>query len=176
MKQATFWTAAAAAVSFGVAGADAAPRTFDIQFTPNEPDGFGSFGTGFFTIDDTNLTPNAVLDNPALILDFEANFTNVPGFGNLSYDEGDLNALLLKTDPSSQITGVSFGTTSNGTDPFLVASIFSTTFIDTDPNDFDPGIAYNTTIVPEPGSLALLAAGAAALPLIRRRRAKRADA
>src|SRR5688500_12069478 len=120
MKQATIWTAAAAAVTFGVAGADAAPRTFDLQFTPTDVDGLGSFGTGFFTIDDTNLTPNAILEDPALILDFEANFTNVPGFGSLSYDEGDLNALLLKTNTSSQITGVSFGTTDNGTDPFLI--------------------------------------------------------
>jgi hypothetical protein len=173
MRQTTIWTAAAAVVTFGAAGADAAPRTFDLQFTPTDLDGAGSSGTGFFTIDDTNLTPNQTLTNPALILDFEANFTNVPGFGNLSYDEGDLNALLLKTGPSSEITGVSFGTTSNGTDPFLVSGIFSTTFIETNTSDQDTGIGYATTVVPEPGALSLLAAGAAGIPLIRRRRAQR---
>lgn len=177
MRQTTIWTAAAAAVTFGVMDAQAAPRTFDLQFTSTTP-GDTSFGAGFFTIDDGILATPGTYSDPSLVLDFQADFFGTP-FGNLSFDEGDLNALNLKVFTAGQLGTVSFGTTQNGSDPFLIAGFFNSTILtanDSDPNTTDPSVTYATTVVPEPGSLALLAAGAAAIPLLRRRRAKRADA
>jgi PEP-CTERM motif-containing protein len=173
MNQATFWTAAAAAVTFGAIDAHADTLNYSLSFTFNPAssnvDGSGSSGTGAFSIDSADLAGNSDITDPSKIQNFAATFSNVPGFGTLSFDQSDLDSVLLKHTEQT-ITGISFGTSNNGTDPFLIAEAFSTTGL----SDGEATIGYDTTatLIPEPGSLALLAAGAAGVPLIRRRRAR----
>jgi hypothetical protein len=175
MNQATFWTAAAAAVTFGAIDAQADTLNYSLTFTYNpafsDVDGTGSSGTGAFSIDSADLAGTADITDPSKIQNFSATFIDVPGFGTLSFDQSDLDSVLLKHNEQT-ITGISFGTPDNGTDPFLIAEAFSITGLGL---DSESTIGYDTaaTLVPEPGSLALLAAGAAGLPLIRRRRAAR---
>lgn len=168
MRAASTLTAAVATFS-GIAVAQASPVTYNLTF--NDVALGPSSGTGFFTIDDSLLVPDQQYTNPALVSDFSATFTNVPGYGTVSFDESDLNDLNLKTGSTGALSSVSFGT-DDSANPNLDAFIFDSTFL-VDSNGLS--IEYQTvaTAVPEPSSLALLAAGAAGVPLLRRRRAQR---
>lgn len=168
MRAASTLTAAIATFS-GIAASQAAPITYNLTF--NDIALGPSSGTGFFTIDDSLLVPNQGYSDPTLVSDFSATFTNVPGYGTVSFDETDLNALNLKTGPTGALSTVSFGT-DDSANPNLDAFIFDSTFL---VDSSGLSIEYETvaTAVPEPSSLALLAAGAAGVPLLRRRRAQR---
>jgi len=177
MRQSTALTmAAAAAATFGAVDAQAATLNYSLTFAFSNNigsiDGSGSSGTGAFSIDSADLVGNTNVTDPTKIHDFSATFINVPSLGTLTFDQADLDAVNLKHSDQT-ITAAAFGTQDNGTDPFLsITGIFSTT---TRLNlDSETAIDYNATAtqIPEPGTLSLLAAGAA-LPLIRRRRAQR---
>jgi len=179
-------TAASAAVAgtLGVAGASAAPISFALTFEPTGTTVQGS-GTGSFTIDDSVLAPNIGVMDIAAVSAFSANFVDVPGLGALAFDLADLASINLKTDSSAAMTSLSFATNTSATDPYMTFGIFSTN------NIFDPTVSIDTQVasyntrftqvdgpvaVDEPNALALLAAGAAGIPLIRRRRRARAKA
>jgi hypothetical protein len=180
MRQTTIWTAAAGATLGFAADAAAAPATFDIAWTSE----VGSTGTGFFTIDDSLLVPG--LDDANDIIDvaqvdaFGATFTNVPGFGTLSFDLGDLASVDIKIDDAGQnVTAAGFGTTRVQDAPYMsqIAAFQSVKLADADSflddtelATYEGVVTLRTAAIPEPGTLALLAAGAAALPLLRRRR------
>lgn len=176
MRQTTALTAvvAAAAAGFGAMDAQAATLNYSLTFTFSSNignvNGAGSSGVGAFSIDSGDLAGNTDITDPSKIHDFSATFSNVPNVGTVSFDQGDLDSVLLK-HTGTTITGASFGTASNGTDPDLDSLAFSTTRLNLAD---ETAIEYNTTAtqIPEPGTLSLLAAGAA-LPLIRRRRAQR---
>jgi hypothetical protein len=167
--------AAAAAVTFGVvADAAAAPITYDVVFSPTVG---SSSGTGFFTIDSSLLTPNDDITDVNDIDAFGASFVGLPpmGTGSASFDLDDLNGIWLKTNGSGEIYSASFGTVDSG-DPDLDVSIFGFSTLDygfIEISYYASVTRRTTTAVPEPGTLALLAAGAAGLPLLRRRRTER---
>jgi hypothetical protein len=186
MKQATIWTAAATATLGFAADVAAAPVTYDVTFTSTTPAGLT--GTGFFTVDDSLIGPNAQINNVADVDAFGATFTAVPGFGTLSFDLGDLSSVSIKFDSNGEVGDVTFGTPENGVDPYLVVSTDSITHLKVTGSPTDPSVpdiqvasyfgeaSPRLTAVPEPGTLALLAAGAASLPLLRRRRTERKSA
>jgi hypothetical protein len=163
------------------ANATAAPATYDIMWTSAG----GSTGSGFFTIDDSLLVPDSGSGNDitdlAKIDAFGATFVNVPGFGTLSFDLGDLTSVSIKIDDAGQqVEGAGFNSERIANEPYLFNSGFNTQLLkvadgtdlsdDTRVDSYNTVITARTTEVPEPGTLALLAAGAAALPLLRRRR------
>lgn len=166
-------TAAAAVVSFGVAAdAAAAPLTYDLTFTQFLG---GSTGTGYFTFDSSLLVPMTEIDDVADIDDFSATFINVPGIGGgtVSFDYDDLNAVSVKIDNDSDIWSVSFGT-DGSPGPELNVDLPNVQELKTSQFGsvihYDIDVTERTAAVPEPGTLALLAIGAAGLPLLRRRR------
>jgi len=181
MQKHQIGTAAAAfavAGTLGCMGAEAAPVSFNLTFVPLAPTTQGS-GTGTFTVDDSVLIPDNAISEISAVSAFTANFVDVPGIGALAFDLADLASINLKTDSSGALYALSFSTTTSATDPYLQAGIFFSNFI------YDPDVSMETPVaeyttqfeqvdgpatIDEPGALALLAAGAAGIPLIRRRR------
>ncbi|MDJ0598727.1 MAG: PEP-CTERM sorting domain-containing protein [Crocosphaera sp.] len=101
--------AAVTALSLTALTTPAQAALINIPLTFDPESGNTSSGEGFFTIDDSNLAPNILLDDLSDLENFSATFTNLSSIpSTTTFSLSDLSDWIYRTDDLGNIVDVNF--------------------------------------------------------------------